>query len=459
RHTECAYYSVNKDVRMHDRTRIAVCRWGFLALCVVPTLLTCGYIAIHWLTLRSPAAKAEWERELSQRLGVTVTIESLSYPQPSVAELTSVKLADAETGQLLAECRGVEIVPQAEQWEVTLLEPTIRRETLPELVQRLHDRLLTSGAAPLARLHIAAAQLTIQDEAAALSLVNLSSDLQMTADGQEWSARLALPQQREFINFRVSRNRQVSPPATQIEWSCPARVPAHWLSGFLGDVSSLGSDATFASSGRLTFARSGVSGERSGELSGIDLTSAISQRFPHLLTGSATLTLKRATLDGGRLSQARGTLLVAGGGRIGRSLLEAAQNHLQLTADLPADDTDSIHYERLALGFDLTTDRLRLIGNADEHQPGILLMNNTGPLLSAASDHETPAVALARTLLPDSQVQVPAARQTAALLKVLPLHSAESPLTAGRTTHTPTRLAPASPASRSTNPIRERSLR
>ncbi|HUE70762.1 MAG TPA: hypothetical protein VMP01_07710 [Pirellulaceae bacterium] len=443
---------------MHDRTRIAVCRWGFLALCVVPTLLTCWFIAFHWLSIKSPAVKAEWERELSQRLGVTVTIESLSYPQPSVAELTSVKLTDAETGKLLAECRGVEIVPQAEQWEVTLLEPAIRRETLPELVQRLHDRLLAS-AGPMPRLHIAAAQLTIQDDAAALCLLNLSSDLQMTADGREWSARLALPQQPEFIDLRVTRNRQVSPPATEVAWSCPARVPAHWLSGFLGDTRSLGSDATFAGNGRLTVARSGVSGQCSGGLAGIDLTTAVSQRFPHLLSGSAMLTLERAIIDSGRLSQARGTLVVAGGGRIGRSLLEAAQNHLQLTANFPADDTDSIHYERLALGFDLTGDRLHLIGNADEHQPGILLTNDTGPLLSAASDHETPAVALARTLLPDSQVQVPAAMQTAALLKVLPLHSADSPLTAGRTTHTPTRLVPASPASHSTNPIRERSLR
>lgn len=443
---------------MHDRARIAVCRWGFLTLCVVPTLLTCGFIAFHWLSLRSPAAKAEWERELSQRLGFAVSIESLSYPQPSVAELSTIKLADAETGQLLAECRGVEIVRQAEQWEVTLIEPMIRREALPELVQRLHDRLFTS-AAPMARLHLAAAQLTIQDDAAALSLVHLSSDLQMTADGREWTARFALPQQLEFIDLRVTRNRLVSPPATQVERNCPARVPAHWLSGFLGDVNSLGNDATYAGNGRLTVARSGVSGQCSGELAGIDLTTVISQRFPHLLSGLATLTLEHATFDSGRMSQARGTLVVAGGGRIGRSLLEAAQNHLQLTADLPADDVDSIHYERLALGFDLTGDHVRFTGNADEHQPGILLTNESGPLLSVASDHEAPAVALARTLLPDSQVQVPAAMQTAAILKVLPLHSADSPLTAGRTTHTPTRLGPASSASPPENPIRERSLR
>jgi hypothetical protein len=443
---------------MHNTTRISACRWGFLALCVVPTLLTCGFIAFHWLSIKSPAVKAEWERELSQRMGVTVTIESLSYPQPSVAELTAVKLADGETGQLLAECPRVEIALQAQEWKITLLEPTIRREALPGLVQRLHDRLLVS-AAVMPPLHLAAAQLTIHDDAAARTLSTLSCDLRAIPDGREWVARFALPQQRQWIDLRITRNRQVSPPATQIEWNCPARVPADWLSGFCGDVSSLGQDATWSGSGRLTFARSGVSGECSGELAQIDLTSAISQRFPHVLSGSATLAIEQATIDSGRLSGARGTLVVAGGGRIGRSLLESAQEHLGLDADLPADETDSVPYQQLALGFDLAGDRLRLTGNASKEQAGILLTNESGPLLVAASDHELAAVALARTLLPDSRLQVPAAIQTAALIQVLPLGSAETPATARRGRHTPTRLIPASPTVPSSGPIRERSLR
>ena len=439
-------------------TRIAACRWGFLALCVVPTLLTCGFIAFHWLSIKSPAAKAEWERELSQRMGVTVTIESLSYPQPSVAELAAVKLADCETGQLLAECRRVEVAPQAKDWQITLFEPTIRREALPGLVQRLHDRLLVS-AAKMPPLHLAAAQLTIHDDVAAHSLMTSSCDLRTIPGGREGVARFTLPQEPEWIDLRIIRNRQVSPPATQIEWNCPAQVPACWLSGFCGDLSSLGHDATWVGSGRLTFATSGVSGECSGELARIDLTSAISQRFPHVLSGSATLALEQATIDSGRLSGARGTLVVAGGGRIGRSLLESAQEHLGLDADLPAGETDSVPYERLALGFDLAGDRLRLTGNAGKEHAGILLTNDSGPLLLAASDHETAAVALARTLLPDSQVQVPAAMQTAALIQVLPLRTAEIPTTARRSGHTPTRLKPASPTIPSGGAIRENSLR
>ena len=80
---------------MHDKARIAVCGWGFLLLCVVPTVLTCGFIAFHWLSIKSPAAKAEWERELAQRLGVA--IDGLSYPRPGLAELSGVRLADPET--------------------------------------------------------------------------------------------------------------------------------------------------------------------------------------------------------------------------------------------------------------------------------------------------------------------------------------------------------------------------
>lgn len=213
-----------------------------------------------------------------------------------------------------------------------------------------------------------------------------------------------------------------------------------------------------AGSGDLTLQDDAFSGQFSGELSGIDLTSLISQRFEHGLSGQAKLTIAEVTIEASRLSQARGTLVVERGGRISRSLLAAAEEHLQLTASLRAEETDSVAYRRLSLGFELTADQLRLTGVADASQAGIVMTADSGPLLSAPEDHRAPAVALVRTLVPDGQVQVPASQQTAVLLRLLPLRASEPQMARG-SSHTPTRLVPGSRAERAGGVIRERSLR
>ncbi len=442
---------------MHDRTRIAVCRWTFLVLCAAPTCLVLAFIAAHWLTARSAAATAEWERELSQRLGVAVSIEGLSYPQPSVAELRGVTLADAETGLPLAQCGRIEIELKEGKWEVMLADPAVRQDAMGTLVEKLHDRVLISSASAKS-VRLVAAELTIQDHAAAQSLVNLSANLESAATGPKLALRFSLPQQSRHIELHVTRNRQVAPPATQIEWNCPAPLPANLARSFSADVSALGPHAMLYGSGRLTLRADSFSGEFSGELAGIDLTSLVSQRFEHVLSGEGTLKLESASIAASRLSQARGTLVVAGGGRISRSLLTAAEEHLELTATLPAEETDSVAYRRLSLGFELTADHLRLTGVADASQTGIVMSAANGPLLSAPENHRVPAVALARTLVPDNQVQVPASQQTAALLRLLPLRASE-PQTARRTWHTPTQLVPGSSAERADGVIREETLR
>lgn len=442
---------------MHVSRRIAVCRGAFLALCVGPTLLTIGFIIFHWLSIRSPAAKAEWERELSQRLGVAVTIEGLSYPQPSLAELSGVKLANAETGLPLAACRRIEIVQVEGRWEVILAEPTLRQDAMGTLMEKLHDRVLTSSA-PTNSIHVSAVHLTIHDGAAAHSLSNLSANLKSVAAGPELEIRFALPQHPDSVELHFTRNRQITPPATQIAWNCPVPLPIRLASILWADVSALGPGAMLMGSGRLTLQDDKLSGSFSGELSGIDLTSLVSQRFEHVLSGEGTLKLDTATMEAGRLSHANGTLVVAGGGRISRSLLTAAAEHLQLRASLPEKIMDSVAYRRLSLGFEMTEEHLRLTGVADATRAGVVMTAADGPLLSAPKNHRAPAVALARTLVPDGRVQVPASRQTAALLRLLPLKSSE-PQTARRTWHTPTRLGPASATDRSVDPIREGSLR
>jgi len=182
------------------------------------------------------------------------------------------------------------------------------------------------------------------------------------------------------------------------------------------------------------------------------LDALISEQFAHILSGRALVTLENATLASGRLVSAAGTLEVSAGGKVSRSLLAAAQEHLLLKSDAGEVGPEVISYRRLAIGFRIDEERLQLRGGADAASPGVLITNNTSPILEAPPRHAAPSAAIARVLLPDSRVQVPATAQTASLVRLLPTPGPVGARTARRS-HVPTRL---SPRGSSADVIRER---
>jgi hypothetical protein len=205
----------------------------------------------------------------------------------------------------------------------------------------------------------------------------------------------------------------------------------------------------------------GISGQWSGTLDGVDLDALVTERFPHQLSGLATVKIERATLDRGKLTEIRGTIQ-SHDGAVSHSLLAAAQEHLGLV--LAADNASIepgqlVPYRQLSLGFALDGRALSLTGSADPTIPGILLANAAGPILQAPPQHAAPAVNLLRALLPDNDYQVPATRQTDALVSLLPVPNvAPTQTAAARPGHVPTRLAPA-PAPGSSRPVRQPNLR
>ena len=114
--------------------------------------------------------------------------------------------------------------------------------------------------------------------------------------------------------------------------------------------------------------------------------------------------------------------MVAGPGRIDRSLLAAAVDRLGLTpAAGPLPDGDLVEYQQLAFSATLDAEGLTLHGRCDGAGRGALLSDGRHRLLGESQQQPTPAVALVRTLVPQNAVQVPASRQTDWLLRHLPV--------------------------------------
>jgi hypothetical protein len=221
------------------------------------------------------------------------------------------------------------------------------------------------------------------------------------------------------VRLRVVRNRQITPPANGFELNTGgAEVPCQILSLGLRELDSLGPASRFRGTVWANQSSAGWEGEVTGQLRGVDLDSLVSEQFPHKLSGTADVTIQQARFCRGRLEQAAGTLS-AGPGVIGRSLVDAAAMHLRLAAADGAPATDFFPYEQLALAFQIESRGLKLEGRCAK--TGAVLADRRGWLLAATNPQAQPMVALIQTLVPVSQVQVPATRQTDWLVRHLPV--------------------------------------
>src|SRR5258707_833908 len=88
-----------------ERTRRRLCRAGFVAFCLLPTLLVSAWIGVSRLPSRHAAA----EELLSARLDARVTIGAIGTPRQGVLRYDDVAVSDAFTHQPLLLVKRIEI--------------------------------------------------------------------------------------------------------------------------------------------------------------------------------------------------------------------------------------------------------------------------------------------------------------------------------------------------------------
>jgi hypothetical protein len=438
---------------MPSPTRLLLCRVGIVAFCLLPTASVGGWIVSRTSGQFAIAQKAEWQRVLSGRLGMAVEIDAVSYPGHSLASLENVRLLDPETRQLIAKAPAVEVLATDAGWQVQAWQPQIEAARLGGLLRTVEQRLLRETTDESVPCVITARDVTFLDAGAGQTLLNVTAALKSGSEGPAAELAFQLPAAAGASSaparLLVSRNRRASPPTTLWQLDTAGNpLPASLLAAVLPAAHRLGSHCRFDGSLAAQTSAAGTSGEWQGTLEGVDFDSLVTERFPHQLSGLATIKVQRAALDQGQLTEIRGTIQ-ARDGAISHSLLAAAQEHLRLVlaADNPQVQPGRlVPYRHLALGFALNDRALALTGSADPTQPGILLANAAGPILQAPPQHQAPAISLLRTLLPDNEYQVPATRQTDALIGLLPLPNlAPSAIAERPAAHTPTRLSPTTP--------------
>ena len=420
-------------------------RWSRLAFCLVcliPTVVITGAVAVTHNSFYLAARQAAWESQWSDRLGLNVTAQSLEQRGHDWV-IHGLELRDPETNHWVLRASSIEIT-QTDTARVVLIYQSELCATLwPRVWAILHEHVLQRPYLTDRDVMISAETLTMRYQRQAESLSGVRCELVGDVDSTEALFEFRMPgsEGEEPARVRVVRNRQLQPPTTAWELHTgDAALPCSLAIPWIPSAARLGPNCTFNG---MIWAERG-SGDWTADLSGIfrpvQLEQLVTSQFPHKLSGEGDLTLTRFCLHHGRIADVAGNLQ-ARDGVVSRSLLAAARDELQLQLRDPLSDASLLRYDQLAVGFTLNSKGMVLAG---QMQPEKTVMSDAeGPLLSDSgqTDQLSP-VALLRFLVPQNEVHVPATEETVSLVRVLPLPQASTAKTAHQSSrsYTPVRL-------------------
>ncbi|MHB1035158.1 MAG: hypothetical protein ACYC35_10605 [Pirellulales bacterium] len=406
---------------LHDSTRRWLCRLGFCVLCVLPTVaVLAGSLWIHL-----PWHARGYERELSRRLGLAVTFASMTHPRPGVIALEGLTLADPETGMPILQCRRVEAERTRAALVLTASRPVLEADRLAQTWRLLERQLRPETGWIQSDLKLASCEVVLRAGNRTQTLTEVQGQLTRLAGGSQAEVRFRLagseaaPKPAQIL---VVRNRQMSPPATGFDLQTgDTPLPCSVLTAAFPGAARLGPRSTFTGRVWANNAADGWEGEITGQVAEIDLHELVTTQFPHKLSGMAQLRLKRGRFRHGRVEEAAGTL-VAGRGIVSRSLVTSAVDSLQLVPGVDVDQLETVlDYDQLAMEFTLDAAGLAIQGRCQKSEPGAILVERYRTLLAEPRSGPQPIDNLVRTLVPHNEVLVPATRETAWLVQVLPV--------------------------------------
>jgi len=388
----------------------------FFTFGVMPTVA----VSAWGVWRRSPWYVAGHAEQLTWRLGMDVRISGVRHPRPGVVVYEEIKVREPENRQPVFQCEEAEI-----RWNespngsnpsglrLILSQPKINAAEWSE-IWRLADQLLTGRAET--------DDLAVQVEATALDVVGhgLSQTLSQVlvrvaarAGGPQIEATFHLPDgQGEPARIVVARNRQVTPPTTRVDVDARATpLPCPLMAVGLREFESLGPRSWFCGTLSVTPSADGPSGRLVGEFRVVDLERLLADHLPHQISGTATVTVTKASFRGGLLNEADVTVM-AGPGTVGRSLVEIAERLGIATFRGAGSGEPNVPFERLSVWL-ACNDKGLSVGAMSPS--GTMLAGPFGAILSetSAANEPLPLAAVKRALAPSDESLISIARQPA----------------------------------------------
>ena len=416
---------------LYDHTRRQICTAAFLGLCVLPTLVVTGWSIARHL----PWHKQAEEERLGQELGLAVSIESMEHALPGVMRYRGLKLTDPETGQELFRCSELaatwtSMTDSHGQTRPAIVLAAAQAESATSAWQRLDEvlrrRLECQGGRPEIEIRLTADSWTLHDDQSQV-LQAVEGGVGLMPNGIQAQLAFQLPgaNSPQPVRIRIVRNRQVSPPANGFEMDTgPCPVPCRLLAACLNDVTALGPNCRFAGHVSTYSTPGGWSGELSGQLTGVDLGRMAQANTAAALTGTADITLQKASFQRGRIDEITGRI-VCGPGALGRDMLAALVTHLHFAPSqqrpVAVADTDrSLAFDQLGLDFWIDNRGISIAGlcanMSGTEKPRAVAVAGGQVVLTEPASQPQPVAGLIQALV--------ATRQTGWLARLLPISDA-----------------------------------
>jgi hypothetical protein len=422
---------------IHETNRRLLCRVIFLVLVPAPTLALATWCA----TRHVPGYTAAYEERLTAALGVRVRLDSVSHPLPGKTMLHGVELFDPEQGELIATCDELTVTQADDTLLITAGQATVTRKQFDCLWEALHTKLRRPDVLPAktrlvvrqlrvdlpAKTRLVVRQLRVDVSAGYETLERVDLTIQSGRSGVQSSLAFGLfgAANEQPVRLDIVRNRQSTPPSTQIELRTGATaLPCSLLSLTDEGLSALGPKSRFQGVVRMRQTPDGWRIQITGRCSAVDLDRLVTKRFPpHVLSGTADLWIKSddegqpgAELINGRLVRAE-AVIYASEGRVGGSLIRAVEQHLDIA---PVYDkqfpTQPVRFQRLAAALKLDADGLSIRGQKTPDGAIAVIVSGHGPLLGAPNGvNPQPLTNLLHALLPKDDSAAAAAYLEAVL--------------------------------------------
>lgn len=409
--------------------RLFLTRAAFVVTCILPTLFVGGWVYQHLSPRYWAAQQEDWQRVLSQRLGLKVEVATVAYPTIHLARLGKVRLSDPETDEEFARIRSLELSWTDEGWTAEMSQPEIQLDQLPTVWKDLHERLFrqTEGQ----RCELIAGELTLHGEEGSQTLSQWQA---VWEPGEELSRLvtqgvLAGSQSQTPITLTIARDRRSQPAVTTWDLdAAEAMLPCLPAAGDLPLLAALGKDCKFRGQLRVALTERGWQGSLRGTLDPVDLNQLVTEHLPHKLSGQAKVSLEQCEFAAGRITLLRGTAL-SNGGYISRSLLGAAATHLAMQEEgvRPASAQGHVYYKSLAFGFLLAPEGLTLTGHADRLQNGVMITAATSPILLEPAERQLAVNRLLHALATPGDEHALASAAVEQVRRILPLPPAIAP--------------------------------
>ncbi|TWU42286.1 hypothetical protein [Novipirellula artificiosorum] len=416
---------------MHERTQRALARFVFVVCCAVPTIFTLVILLVTWTPWYHQAELRELTESIAKDTGFLIEVADFERPSPSRLELVGVRVIDPETQHEVAWVDRLSWTEVNDGVSIVLSHPKLSAAELSGAWRLVHDRFLCSSLCLSTPVRFAASDLEIErvngDRAAGL---NSLQDIDAWIEPGQGSTRATIEcvrsSQRAGSGFRIEvvRDRTTDTPTTQ--WLLETRdaaLPCSALSDYLTPLRSLGPNAAFAGRIRWSIDTNGWWVDLgTSRFTGVDLAS-ISERSPHRLSGTATLSLTRGMIRPGKTLDVLGELR-ATQGFVSTSLLASLETDFGMSVTGDFRNRQTMPYDYLGVQFEFSGSALTLDGICRTEETlkslpaGVVFCAGNSPLVEAR-ELQMAAVNLTRAFTTPESVTVPLSELTMPIIEWL----------------------------------------